>query len=291
MDKLLVVGGSGLLGSKLLERCEGTFSVFATYKTHALRGKNSLMLDVTDRGATLKLVKRIKPDYVIDTHALTNLDYCETHKEEAWEVNVKGTQNVAEACRELGCKYVFMSTDSVFDGKRKRYVEDDETNPLNYYGVTKLAAERAIEEIGVDQFIARTSVIYGRGGMNKVNFVSWLVEKLSKGEKVNIVVDQYNNPTLVDNLVELLLTLVENDAEGVFHATGRNCISRYDFALQIANAFSLDNGLINPITTPELKQIAKRPERVNMCVTKAERASGVKMLTTEEGLNVLKSEK
>ncbi len=249
------------------------------------------MLDVTDKEATAKLIGKIKPDYVIDTHALTNLDYCEMHKEEAWEVNVVGAQNMAKACKKLGSKYVFLSTDSVFDGKKKSYVEEDSTNPLNYYGKTKLAAEQAIEATWEDCIIARTSVIYGKGGMNKVNFASWLIEKLSKGERANIVVDQYNNPTLVDNLADLLLRLIEKDATGLFHATGKNCISRYDFSLQIADTFGLNKKLINSITTSELNQIAKRPLRVDMCVTKAEQSSGLKMLTTNQGLRELRKQK
>jgi dTDP-4-dehydrorhamnose reductase len=289
-QKVLVIGASGLLGSRAMEIGKDAYQMFGTYNIHPLKGENFFPLDVTKRQDVFRLVEKIKPDLVIDTHALHNVDYCETHPEEAWLVNVEGTKNVAEASKRIGAKYIFISTDYVFDGKKLEYTEKDKPNPLNYYAKTKWAAELILEALDINYIVARTSVLYGKGGMGKLNFVLWLIDKLKKGEAVNIVTDQHNNPTLADNLVEFLFRLFELDAEGIFHITGKDCISRYDFSKLVARTFNLNSKLIAPIITPQLSQIAKRPEKVSMNTNKVERVTGMKPLGVEESLRILKKQ-
>lgn len=163
MERLLVIGCSGLLGSRLTEAAKDGYEVYGTYNLHGITAENAFRLDVTNRESTFKLINRLKPDCVVDTHALNNLDYCETHIEEAWRVNVDGTRNVAEACKNFGSKYIFLSTDDVFDGKKLRYTEKDKPHPLNYYARTKLASEYMLAALDINCLIARTSVLYGKG--------------------------------------------------------------------------------------------------------------------------------
>lgn len=288
MDKVLIIGVSGLLGSRLLEIGKGKYQLFGTYNSHPLEGKNFFKLDVTKRKDVFDLIEKIKPALVIDTHSITNVDYCETHPEEAWLVNVEGTRNVAEACKTLGCKMIFLSTDYVFDGKKLKYTEKDKPRPLNYYAKTKLIAERVLDALDVNCIIPRSSVLYGKGGMGKQTFVSWVVQKLKNGEKIRVVTDQHNNATFADNLAEILYALYEKDASGIFHAVGKYCLSRYDFAVKIAKAFKLNSKLIEPITTPELNQPALRPRRVDLSTEKLQRVAGVSPLGVEEGLEILK---
>src|SRR3989338_2159745 len=134
MEKLLVIGAGGLLGSRALELGRGRFEVFGTYNSRHVTGEKMFQLDVTKRQEVFKIIEKIKPNIVMDTHALHPVDYCETHPEEAWEITVNGTKNVAEASKRVGAKYVFFSTDYVFDGKRLSYTEKDKPNPLSYYG-------------------------------------------------------------------------------------------------------------------------------------------------------------
>lgn len=288
MDKLLVIGASGLLGGRILEMGAGKYDLFGTYGTHKVEGKNMFRLDTTKRNDVTELISRIKPDVVVDTHAMNNLDYCETHKEEAWAVNVDGVRNAAEAAQIAGAKFVFFSTDNVFDGTKQDYTEKDKPNPLNYYAMTKAVAENMLDILSINHITMRTSVLYGKGGSAKVPFVTWLCGKLRAGEKVNIVVDQHNNPTLADSVVDVTFKLLKSDATGLFHVTGSDCLSRYDFSLQIAKKFALNAKLINPITTPQLNQVARRPTKVKMNTGKAERATGLKMLSVGEGLDMLK---
>ncbi len=290
MDKLLIIGSSGLVGGRMAELLKDKYEIYGTYNTHEIKGPRIFRLDSTDRASTFKLLEKIKPDCVIDTHSLNNLDQCETNHEEAWRVNVDGAKNVAEACKSFGCNYVFLSTDYVFDGRKLRYNEKDKPHPLSYLARTKVMVEQMLWTLDVNYIVARTSVIYGRGGLNKVSFALWLIDKLKKDETVKIVSDQLNNPTFADNLAEQIIRLYEKGDTGIFHITGKDCLSRLDFSKEIARTFGLNEKLITPITTPELNQIAVRPGRVNMSTEKVERATGIKTLTVKEGLARLKEQ-
>ena len=290
MERLLVVGSSGLLGNRLVTLGKGRFEVFGTYNKNVNNTEGNYRLDVCNRESVLRLVEKIKPDCVIDTHGLNNLDYCETHPEESWSVNVDGSKNVAEACKKQGCKYMYISTDDVFDGRKLRYTEKDKPHPLNYYAKTKLVMEYTLAALDTNYIIARSSVLYGTGGIRKPSFVVWLISKLRNREKVRIVTDQKNNPTFTDSLSEFLFRLYEKGETGIFHVAGKDCISRYDFSMEIARQFGLEGRLITPITSPELNQIAHRPASVNMVSEKAERAAGLGSVGIKEGLSLLKKQ-
>ncbi len=290
MDKLLVIGGTGLLGSKILELAKGRFEAYGTYNEHEPKDIKMHKLDACNRDAVFKLIDKIKPDCVIDTHSLTNLDYCETHQEETWKVNIDGTRNVAEACKIAGSKYIFLSTDYVFDGTKMWYTEKDKPHPLNYYAKTKTIGENILQNLDLNYIVARTSVLYGVGGSGKVSFLTWLIGKLKAGENVRIVTDQKNNPTLTDNLTEQIFKLYSKDETGIFHITGGECLSRYDFSIKAAEMFGLDKKLITPVTSPELNQIAPRPRNLNMLTEKLEHATGIKTLSINEGLSIFKKQ-
>jgi len=301
--RLLVIGASGLLGFKVAElAAKENFETFATYNFRPvkLEGCSFFQIDKCRRDETQALVKKIKPDVVIDTAALHNVDYCETHQDEAWKVNVEGTKNVVEACREVGAKMIFVSTDYVFDGKKEFYTEEDIPNTLHYYAKTKFEAEKLVKQANEINAVARPSVIYGwnpgelaglqSSSGKSLNFVIWIINKLKKGEDVSIVTDQYSSPTLADNLAEALLAISKLNKQGLYHTAGKSCIDRFTFAKKIAEIFEFDGGLIKPVTSAMFKQVAERPERCCLDVSKAERELKVKFLTVEEGLLRMKTQ-
>ena len=249
-------------------------------------------MDVTGKNDVSKLIRDVKPDLVIDTHALSNVDYCELHPEDAWKINVEGTKNVAESCKVNGCKYIFISTDYVYDGyKTTTYSEKDKPHPINYYGRTKFIAEKVIEALDMDYIIARTAVLFGASdSFDKLPFPSWVIQQLKLKNKIKVVMDQYSNPTLVDNLGEFLLSLYEKDRSGVFNISGKDNISRFEFSKMLAKEFDLDEKLIEPITTAELNQPAKRPQKVALNVSKAEKSSRVQTLGLEEAIKIFKNQ-
>ena len=301
--KLLVIGGSGLLGYKVAKMASNEHETFLTYNYRFIQieGCTALKLDKCDRKAVFELLEKINPDVVIDTAALHNVDYCETHPEGAWKVNVEGTRNVAEACKKVGAKVIFISTDYVFDGTKGYYTEEDTPNPLSHYAKTKLEAEKIIQSLDVNYIIARPSVIYGwnsnevsglkSSSGKSVNFVVWALQKLEKGEEIKAVTDQYSSPTLADNLAEALLVMASSEKQGIYHTAGKDCVNRYEFTLKIAEVFGLDKSLIKPVTSEIFKQVAKRPKKCCLDVSKAEKDFGIRFLTVEEGLKFMKNQK
>jgi len=227
--------------------------------------KNLFHLDITNK-KDMVLIKKLSPEIIIHTAALTNVDYCETNKEKAWNVNVEGTRNIAEVSREVNSKLIYISTDYVFDGEKGMYKEDDRTNPVDYYGKTKLEGEKAVRELCDDYIIARTSVLYG--WHPKPNFVTWVIGKLEQGHSINIVEDQFNSPTLADDLAELISELIDKNETGIFHTAGSERISRFKFVEKVAEVFNLNRNLINPISSDELDWIAKRPTDSSLDVSK-----------------------
>lgn len=290
MKRILVIGATGLLGSRLMEIGARSYEMHGTYNRSRPKEGSVHKMDVTKRAEVFSVLEGVKPDCVMDTAAITAVDYCETHPEEAWAVNVEGTKNVAEACKRAGAKMIFLSTDYVFDGRKLGYTEKDKPRPLNYYAKTKLIAEHVLDALDVNYIVARTAVLYGIGGLGKESFVAWVIDKLRKKERMRIVSDQHNNPTYADNLAGILLALYRKDANGIFHVTGTDCLSRYEFAMRIADVFGLDSKLISSVTTPELNQIAQRPEKVFMVTNKIERVTGMKPLGVDEGLRMLKEQ-
>ncbi len=300
--RLLIIGGSGLLGYKTAKLAAKKHETFATYNYREVKidGVTGLKLDKCDRKAVREIFEKVKPEAVIDTAALHNVDYCETHEDEARKVNVEATRNVADACELFGTKMIFLSTDYVFDGKRDCYGENDDANPINVYGRTKLEAEKAVAAAGIPYFIARPAVIYGwnpgelaglKSSSGKpMNFVIWALMKLRNGEEIRAVTDQYSQPTLADNLAEVLLAMASSNLHGTYHTAGKSCMNRYDFTVKIAEVFGFDKDLVKPAKSSEFKQVAQRPEKCCLNVDKVEEAFGIRLLSVEEGLKIMKSQ-
>jgi len=287
MSRILVTGGSGLLGSKILKAAEDGYEVISTHHTRSLF-PDSIKLDITEKSEVFHVVQRFKPSTVIHTAAETNVDRCETDRALAWKVNAVGTRNVAEACGKVGAKLVFVSTDYVFDGERGLYVEEDKPNPVNYYGLSKLKGEEALIEHCRDYVIARASVLYGWHPW-KTNFATWVIASLRRGNKIEVVDDHYNSPTFADNLTEVLLEMVEKDLSGTYHTAGDERISRYEFALKAAQTFGLDASLIEPTKMSELRAwVAKRPKDSSLCIDKARKGLKTRLMNVEEGLHAMK---
>ena len=288
-QKLLVTGASGLLGNwtvKLSERDNLVTPTDVIEPTHP----NAVKADITDSEEVRLLFRKVKPDTVIHTASETNVDRCETEKERAWKVNVEGTRNIAEGCRESGAKIVCISTDYVFDGEKGLYTEEDAPNPIDFYGLTKLEGERQVMRRCKNWAVLRTSVLYGRHP-SKQDFATWVINKLKQHQEITVVDDHFNTPTLAENLAAMALEVAAHDLQGVFHTSGCERISRCDFAKRIAEVFELDSGLVKPIKMSELKAwIAKRPKDSSLNTAKIQGQLKTKPLSINEGLSKLKEE-
>lgn len=280
MTDILVIGG-GLLGRAVALASKNSYETALTYNTNPIKidGCETYQMDMTKN---LGLIQSLKPQCIILTAAMTNVDGCETDRPGAWRVNALSPKCVALASKEIGAKLIYVSTDYVFDGEKGRYHEDDPTAPINYYGESKLAGERFIREICQDSVIVRTSVLYGWNPARE-NFVTWAANEMKLGNRINIVNDQYTSPTFSSNLADMILRIM--DRSGVFHTSGSERINRYDFSIKIAKAFRLDESLVNPITSNQLSWKARRPMDSSLDTSKVSRIA--KPLNVEEGLNAM----
>jgi dTDP-4-dehydrorhamnose reductase len=285
----LVTGASGLLGNKIVELAKNDYTVIPLDKTKPLHS-NSLKVDITHAVEVLNLFSKLKPDAVIHTASETNVDKCETEKEHAWKINVEGTRNIALACSKANAKLVYISTDYVFDGEKGLYIEEDKPNPINYYGVTKLEGENQVIYHCKNYSILRTSVLYGWHPW-KQNFATWTINQLKQNKEITVVENHYNTPTLADNLAEIIIEAVQKDPQGLYHASGSQRISRYEFAKQIAKIFNLDQSLIKPIKMSQLTAwVAKRPKDSSLNTDKIQKQLKTKPLNVAEGLNRMRKE-
>jgi dTDP-4-dehydrorhamnose reductase len=294
MKRILITGSNGLLGQKIASilASETDFDVLLT----SIERQNQLanlkfnysQLDITQKSDVKSLIHNYKPDFIVNTAALTNVDECENDREYAWRLNVDAVKNLIIAARIIDSKIIHFSTDYVFNGKSGPYFEDSPPNPINYYGRTKLASENALKISGVNNCIIRTMILYGFGKQVKSNFVLWIINQLQNNQVIKIVEDQFGNPTLIDDLAIYVLKIIETNKSGLYHICGSENLNRYKFALKIAQVFKLNENLIKPVKTEDLGQTAPRPLKSGLNCFKATSEIGIKLLNVEHGLFVLK---
>ena len=281
--RIFITGGSGLLGCKIAEiALEKEYKIYTGYCHNKPEFGEPVKFELAK---DLDIIHTVKPEVIIHTAALTNVDECEANKALAYELNVEGTKRLVELAKDVGAFFVYVSTDYVFPGDNGRYKEEDTPNPINYYGYTKLLGEKYCE------CIARPCVIYGaKPASEKINFALWLINKLKNGEEVKIVTDQFITPTLNTNLARMLLEISKRRLKGIFHTAGATRVSRYEFALQIANKFGLDKDLILPSRMEEMKWLAKRPKDSSLDTSKASRYLKEKPYDLDMALEILEGE-
>jgi len=204
--KTLITGASGLLGSKLAELATHSgHEVYSLYNSHPCTFGKPIQLDITDRRTLHKVLTETKPEVVIHTASITDVDLCEANPELAMKVNAEATGSVSKNCEEIGSYLIYVSTDYVFNGRRGNYSEEDKPDPINAYGSSKLRGEEEATRNCSRACIARTSVIYGWGRSYRANFATWVYQKLRANEQVRVVTDQFASPTLNSNLARMLL--------------------------------------------------------------------------------------
>ncbi len=289
--KLLITGASGLYGSKLaqLALAKGIEVFSSDIQSLTVYGQ-FVELDITNRTRVEEVFQSLKPDVVVHAATLTDVDKCELNKALAWKVNVDGTKNIADAAQNAESFVIYISTDYVFSGEKGCYHEYDARDPVNYYGLTKVEAEEIIKALP-EYFIARPSVIYGSTpAAGKVNFALWLIETLRRGERVKILTDQYNTPTLNSNIAEMTLEAAERRLTGIYHLCGSSRVSRYEFAIKLADIFGLDRDLIDKAVSSQFSWPARRPMDSSLDTSKAHRNLQCKPLEIDDALKRLKHE-
>ena len=225
--KVLIIGASGFLGNKLIEVFSKEFEVFGTYNSK--KKEKLIQLNIPNEAQVKETIEKINPDIIMLTAAETNVDLCETNVQHAEKVNIKGVENVTKCCGNI--KLVYYSTDSVFDGEKGNYVETDTSNTVNFYGKTKLMAEEAVKKLN-NFLILRTCMLYSDQSESP-KFINWLIRNLNENKKVNVVIDLFATPTLIDDLATASLELIRKDRTGIYHVAGATALSCYEMATTI----------------------------------------------------------
>ena len=280
--RVLVIGASGFIGNYLLDSLKGKHEVFGT----SAHGNNFEILDIAELGKASKFLNKTSPDAILLPAGITSLDYIEKHPTETARVNVLGTENIAEYCKANGCRLVFFSSDSVFDGTKGPYSENYKPNPINAYGKQKLEAENFVKKLD-DFAVIRTSSVYG-WDKKKLNFVSRLIESLRNNKEFKAPVDQLYTPTYAVDLAKAALRLLDKKYKGIYNAAGPDFISRFEIALKACGIFSLDRKLVVPVRSSELNQSADRGKRNGLLNKKIVKELGIKFYNIEEGLKDMK---
>ncbi len=257
MKNILITGASGQLGSAVSKLFIGSYDILLTDFVLPKDGKSPFeKMDITDEISVRKIVKKFQPDIILHLAAMTDVDGCELNPEKANNINVDGTKHLL---KHFDGKFVFISTDYVFDGNSGPYSEDDRTNPINEYGRSKLLAENIVKDSGNPWLIVRTNVVFNYTENTQASFVKWVVDSLRNDIPIRVVNDQWNNPTWTVALASALIEMIEKDFSGVWNYGGAEYMHRLEFAKEIAEVFKLNKALISPCRTQELNQPAPRP--------------------------------
>lgn len=314
--KILITGSNGLLGQKIvyallklnagqkpIGNCiwpEVTYLfIIATSK-----GENRIIeksgyifesLDISDKKQVEAILNKHRPDVVINTAAMTNVDACETQKEECWKANVVAVQNIVDVLSTLNQQpttnnpqLIHLSTDFIFDGEAGPYKEDDKPNPLSYYALSKYESEKVLHASKIKWAILRTIIVYGIvDNMSRTNIVLWAKGALTKGEKINVVDDQFRAPTLAEDLAQGCILAALKGATGIYNVSGKDIMSILDLVYVVADFWKLDKSIVNPIKSDTLNQAAKRPPRTGFILDKAIKELGYTPHSFKEGLAIL----
>ena len=277
-ERILITGANGLLGQALVAQFSRLtrYDVLATGHNPGPRFRRAscgyVPLDVTQMASIRHLFLDFAPTGVINCAALTDVDRCEVDRETCWKINAEAVEVLARRCRKSGARFLQVSTDFVFDGRSGPYSEKSRPQPVNTYGKAKLAGENAAREAGRDRWtVIRTSVVYGAGdGLPRNNFALWVLGELSHGKTIRVFTDQIRTPTYAPDLARCIEHIVHFGKTGVYHVSGRDCVSMHAFAHAIADAFDLDCALIEPTDSDTLRLKATRPLHTGLLILKAE---------------------
>ena len=286
MKKLLILGGSGLIGNSILRNYKDKFDLLATYNKNPISIQSVHAFNYSfpnDLNKLENLLTNEKPDILINTMGYSNIDYCESNKNNTEILHIEITKKISKICDDRKIKQIFLSSDYVFDGKKGNYSENDMPNPVNYYGLSKVKAEEIILKNPINA-IVRTSIVYDWDYGSR--FFNYVIKNLQKKQDITATTDVYHSITLLDNLVESIEKIINLNKNGIFHIVDSSCVNRFEFASIIAKIFHLDKRLIKPISVNDIPSfVANRPKNICLNNSKSKKELQLHFNTIEEGVS------
>jgi dTDP-4-dehydrorhamnose reductase len=289
--KILITGGAGFLGVAWSQYAQSAYDVHVTVNKnkHVETGCTSHQINLVNTQSVNDLIQTIRPDIIVNTAGLTNVDHCENNRELAHELNVTITKNLALAAKFINAQFVHISTDHLFDGKKKIFSETDEVRPVNVYGETKLAGERECLKINPEALVVRTN-FFGKSHSSKKSFSDWLYAELSQGNKISMYTDVFYTPIYATNLIRYVHITLDKRLNGVINIAGVDRLSKFEFGYQFAKYFNLDTTLIQAISVDQIKGRVRRPKEMSLDVTKFIQLTGTKVDSLSQSFKQLMEE-
>ena len=292
--RILITGSNGLLGQKLVDllRKQASVDLIATARGNnrlpVTEGYTYASLDITVQEEVSDIFDQFKPDVVIHTAAMTNVDTCETDRDGCDVLNVNSVAYLIEACEKNGTYLCHLSTDFIFDGADGPYTEEGIANPISYYGESKLKAEQLLFTSKIRWSIARTVLVYGIvPDMSRSNIVLWVKKSLEDGKTIQVVTDQFRTPTLAEDLAMGCWLLAKDEVEGIFNISGSDFLTPYEMAVMTADYYGLDKSLLQKADSSTFSQTAKRPAKTGFILDKAKKVLGYSPKTFQEGIAIM----
>lgn len=291
--KILITGANGLLGQKLvgLLKTIPEVTLVATARGESVLPVDSytyLTMDIRNHQEVHSVITKAQPDVVIHTAAMTHVDQCETDREGCWQSNVVAVEHMVSACQHVDAHLIHVSTDFIFDGSHGPLDEEETPAPVNYYGESKLAAEKIVMASRLRWCILRTVLVFGiTQDMSRSNIVLWVKSSLEAGKTIQVVNDQFRTPTLAEDLAMGCWLAAKHGARGIYHISGKDFLSPYQIALKTASYFQLDASLIKAADSTTFRQPAQRPLITGFIIEKARKELAYEPHSFEEGLAIL----
>jgi len=285
--RLLVTGANGLVGSRacaLLVKAGHSVTGAGRGPRRAAGGFEYVSADLTRPEDVARAVEAARPEAILHTASMTEVDACEKAPLEAWAANVTAPELLAREARRTGAHLVAVSTDYVFDGEAGPYSEEDVPNPRGAYAASKYAGELAVRTLAPSWAVARTAVVYGWPPAGRPNFGAWLLGKLEKGEPVKLFADQHVSPSLADSVAAMVAELAVRGLKGIWNTCGGAVVSRVEYGRALCEVCGLDASLIQPSLLAEAGLASPRPRRSGLKTDKAAAALDAKPLPLVESL-------
>jgi dTDP-4-dehydrorhamnose reductase len=266
--RVLILGSSGLIGNHLSKLLSKKYNVFNTHNKNKIF-PNSIKVDILSKNSLGNAFEIAKPDVIVNLCAIyNNLEFCENNKKLVMSINGDSLEHISELSNQYSSHLIHLSSDYVFDGNVGNYKEEDKVNPINFYGKTKVVAEKNIQKIANNFCIVRTSMVFGKNKI-KQTLPDWILAKINDVEKLNMISDQFTTPTYLDNLCLMLEEIISNQYLGIIHLAGATKISRFQFAEKMLMILNISPKKLVPISSKDFDLSNNRPKDSSLNTDKA----------------------
>ena len=292
--RILITGGSGLLGKSLIETRDPNFKIVATYVgKYTMKNHDDIRyqkVDIRNYNAYEQLFQQFRPDVTIHTAGIGSPDYAEKHRKEAWDMNIEGSRNIYSLCEKVNSRLVYISSNGIYDGENAPYGEEDIPKPINYYGDLKLKAEEILMEATIPCAIVRPILMYGWNySFERSNIATYALEKMAKGLKVQVYDDVFLTPLYSIMCGKAIWRIIQDEKYDVFNVAGAERVSIYHMIKKLVDIFEFKEELVEPVQQGFFNELVRRPKDTSFKTDKMQSVLGIKPVSLNEGMKAMKA--